>query len=220
MEREKAFTFHTPSSMMVVGPSGSGKTVFTRDLILNNLDLFDDITPKVYYCYGIWQAGFQPMKNSGVQFHQGIPDSELLPKWFPHGGLLILDDLMEEGGNDKRVLDLFTKQSHHNNITVIYLCQDMFPPGKYSKSISRNAHYVIAFKNPRDQLGMKNILLQAFPSKWKSILETYAKVTDRPFGYLCLDLHPTSNDSKRILSHLLKDEGCMRCYITDGRVTE
>ena len=27
------------------------------------------------------------------------------------------------------------------NITVIYLCQDMFSPGKYAKSISGNAHY-------------------------------------------------------------------------------
>ena len=40
---------------------------------------------------------------------------------------MVLDDLMEEGSNDKRVLDLFTKHSHHQNVTVIYLCQDMFP---------------------------------------------------------------------------------------------
>ena len=31
-----------------------------------------------------------------------------------------------------------------------------FPPGKYTKSISRTAHCIIAFKNPRDQLGMNN----------------------------------------------------------------
>ena len=49
------------------------------------------------------------MKEHGVKFHDGIPDSELLPKWFPEGGLLVLDNLMEEGGNDKRMLDLFTK---------------------------------------------------------------------------------------------------------------
>ena len=63
----------------------------------------------------------------------------------------MLDDLMEEGGNDKRELDLFTKHSHYQNITVIYLCQDMFTFGKYDKSISRNAHYITAFKDPRDQ---------------------------------------------------------------------
>ncbi|KAL9969555.1 hypothetical protein ACROYT_G021783 [Oculina patagonica] len=126
--------------------------------------------------------------------------------------VMVLDDLMEEGGNDKRVLDLFTKLSHHRNITVLYLCQDMFPPGKYAKSISRNAHYIVAFKNPRDQLGMRNLLLQAFPSRWQDVMDVYTKTTERPFGYMVLDLHPASGDDRRIFSHLLKDEGCMRCY--------
>ncbi|KAL9984691.1 hypothetical protein ACROYT_G007017 [Oculina patagonica] len=126
--------------------------------------------------------------------------------------VMVLDDLMEEEGNDKRVLDLFTKLSHHRNITVLYLCQDMFPPGKYAKSISRNAHYIVAFKNPRDQLGMRNLLLQAFPSRWQDVMDVYTKTTERPFGYMVLDLHPASGDDRRIFSHLLKDEGCMRCY--------
>ena len=94
------------------------------------------------------------MKAEGVHFHEGIPDTRVLSKWFPKGGLLVLDDLMEEGGHDKRVLDLFTEFSHHKSITVIYLTQDLFPPGKFAKTISRNAHYVVAFKSPRDQSGM------------------------------------------------------------------
>ncbi|KAL9960269.1 hypothetical protein ACROYT_G033707 [Oculina patagonica] len=152
------------------------------------------------------------MKKRGVKFHEGIPEEVDLTKWFPRGGVMVLDDLMEEGGNDKRVLDLFTKLSHHRNITVLYLCQDMFPPGKYAKSISRNAHYIVAFKNPRDQLGMRNLLLQAFPSRWQDVMDVYTKTTERPFGYMVLDLHPASGDDRRIFSHLLKDEGCMRCY--------
>ena len=75
--------------------------------------------------------------------------------------LLVLDDLMAEGGEDKALLDLLTKLSHYQNI-LFDLCQGMFPPEKYDKSISRNAHYVVAFKNPRDQLGVRNLLLQAF----------------------------------------------------------
>ena len=152
------------------------------------------------------------MKEHGIHFHEGIPDSELLPVWFPKGGLLVLDDLMEEGGNDKRVLDLFTKHSQHQNVTVLYLCQDMSPPGKFAKSISRNAHYIVSFKNPRDQLGMRNLLLQAFPARWQEVQDTFREVTERPFGYMVLDLHPKSGDDQRILSHLLKEEGCLRCH--------
>ena len=94
---------------------------------------------QVHYCYGAWQDRFQPMQDRGVVFHEGIPDHQTLVQWFPQGqGVMVLDDLTDEGSHDKRVLDLFTKHSHHQNVTVIYLCQDMFPVGKYGKSISRN----------------------------------------------------------------------------------
>jgi len=153
--------------------------MFTTKLLVDNLDSFERPPSQIHYCYGVWQDGLKVMKNNSVKFHEGIPDSDLLPKWFPNGGLLVLDDLMEEGGNDKRVLDLFTKHSHYRNVTVMYLCQDMFPPAKYAKSISRNAHDIIAFKNPRDQLGMKNLLLQASPTRWQALQDTFQRVTDR-----------------------------------------
>ncbi|CAH3023371.1 unnamed protein product, partial [Porites evermanni] len=114
---------------------------------------------------------------------------------------------MEEGGQDKRVLDLFTKDSHHRNITVLYLTQDLFPPGKFSKTINRNAHYIVAFKNPRDQTGIRTILLQAFPDRWRQVLRLFKRSTSRPFGYLMLDVHPASDDRYRLWSHLTPREG-------------
>ena len=213
MERREAFTFKTPTSLMIAGPSGCGKTVFTTRLLLDNPDLFRTPTNAIRYCSGSWQHGFELLKQCGVQFHEGVPDRSLLPKWFPEGGILILDDLINEGGSDKNVLDLFTKDSHHQKITVIYLCQDLFPNGKFAKTISRNAHYIIAFKNPRDQLGLRNLLHQSFPTQFREVLDTFRHVTnEKPFAYMCLDLHPASRDDRRILSHLLKDEGFMRCY--------
>lgn len=212
MTLEQAFAFHHPSSILIAGPSGCGKTVFTTNLLLENSDLFPNTPANVHYCYGIWQDGFKVLQQAGVKFHQGVPQEDALVKWFPQGGLMILDDLMEEGSKDKSVLDLFTKTSHHRGITVIYLTQDLFPPGKYAKTISRNAHYVVAFKNPRDQLGLKNLLLQAYPNRWQPILDVFSSVTSRPHGYMLLDLHPSSDDKRRIMSHLLKSEGFMRCY--------
>ena len=218
MERCKAFQFRTPTSMLIAGPSGCGKTVFTSNLILHNKELFDNSlkirqkTVPIHYCYGSWQKGFETLQKQGVKFHEGIPEKESLSKWFPEGGVLVLDNLMDEGSNDKRVMDLFTKDSHHQGITVLYLCQDLFPNGKFAKTISRNAHYIVAFKNPRDQLGIRNLLLQSYPTRWQDVLDTFRKVTERPFGYMLLDLHPASRDDQRILSHLLKDEGFVRCH--------
>ena len=117
MQVGKPFRFHTPSSILVVGPSGCGKTVFTEKLLLENRDLFEKTPTEVHYCYGVWQDRFQPMQDRGVVFHKGIPDHSALVQWFPKGqGVMVLDDLMDEGSNDKRVLDLFTKHSHHQNV--------------------------------------------------------------------------------------------------------
>ena len=55
----------------------------------------------IHYCYGAWQDGFRDMKDAGVQFHEGVPTIFHLQKWFPKGGLLVLDDLMVERGEDK-----------------------------------------------------------------------------------------------------------------------
>ena len=187
------------------------KTCFTESLLLDHLkELFVNPPPTIHCCYGAWQDGFRDMKDAGVRFHEGIPTTFHLQKWFPKGDLLVLDDLMVEVGEDKELLDLFTKHSHHQNITVLYLCQDMFQPGKYAKSISRNAHYVIAFKNPRDQWGMRNLLLQAFPTCWQDMMDLYLKATERPFGYTVLDLRPSSDNRKRVFSHLLTHEAYPR----------
>ena len=69
-----------------------------------------------------------------------------------------------------------------------------------------------AFKNPRDQLGMRNLLLQAFPTCWQDIMDVYQNVTERPLGYTVLYLHPTSYDRKRAFSHLLTQEGFQRWH--------
>ena len=184
MERGEAFTFRTPSSILFAGPSSCGKSMFTRKLLLDHSDeMFGESPEIVYYCYGAWQDSFTDMKKRGIKFHKGVPSTTQLQTWFLNGGLLVLDDFMAEGTQDKELLDLFTKHSYHQNITVMFLCQDMFPPGKYAKCISRNAHYVVAFKNPRDQLGMRNLLLQAFPSHWQDVMNVFTKVTKRPYGF-------------------------------------
>ena len=59
---------------------------------------------------------------------------------------------------------------------------------------------------------MKKLLLQAFPTCWQDMMDVYRKVTERPFGYTVLDLHPASNDRKRVLRHLVTHEGYLRWH--------
>lgn len=206
--------FRSPSSILIAGPSGCGKTAFVTKLLQDPQRYFPQAPARIAYAYGTWQEGFSSLRKAGVILHEGVPDLCDLSEWFgpSKGGILVLDDLMEEGGNDKRVLHLFTQDSHHRNITVLYLCQDLFPPGKYAKTISRNAHYIVVFKNPRDQTGIRTLFLQIYPTAWREALDVYNKATTRPFGYLMIDLHPASDDTYRLWTHILKGEEPVRTY--------
>ena len=145
---------------------------------------------KIVYCYGQWQECFQDMASQ-ITFVEGIPED--IPALFPMGcrpGILVLDDLMRNCSEDERILDLFTKVSHHCDVTCIYLTQNLFPPGKFSRSISLNAHYIIAFNNPRDTLGFRTLAQEAFTGHVPYIWESFQDATLQPYGYLMLDLHP------------------------------
>lgn len=201
--------FRTPTGIMVVGPSGSGKTVFVNRLLHDAAYHFPRAPHgNIHYCYGAEQPLFKEMaRRDGITFHEGVPTLDDVKKWFDRqgGGILVMDDLMDASSRNQFVSDLFTKHSHHRNVTVIYLLQDLFPPGKYAKGISRNVHYIVVFKNPRDKVAMRTLLLQAFPSRWEQVMDKYEEVTKRPYSYLLLDLHPHSPDDYRLYTDILKD---------------
>ena len=64
----------------------------------------------------------------------------------------MFDDLMTEAKCDQRIADLFTKGSHHRNISVVYLTQNLFPQGKACRDIILNTQYMVLFNNPIDRL--------------------------------------------------------------------
>jgi hypothetical protein len=62
---------------------------------------------------------------------------------------LILDDLMNElNGIQLDVEKFFTRLSHHGNISVFFLTQNLLY--KSLRTITLNAHYIFLFKNSRD----------------------------------------------------------------------
>ena len=76
----------------------------------------------------------------------------------------MLDDQMIDASNDKRIVNLFTRGSHHRNLSVIYMVQNLFDQGKGSRSTSLNSHYLVLFKNPRDnKLQILTLAKQMYP---------------------------------------------------------
>ena len=152
------------------------------------------------WCYGEYQDAFRDRSDS-MEFIEGLPDSNFLDG---RRTLLIIDELMSE--TDSRVTKLFTKGSHHKNASVIYISQNLFHKGKENRNISLNSHYLILFKNPRDAIQITHLGRQIFPDKVKYFREAFTDATSRPYGYLLVDLKPTTPDELRLRTHIFPPE--------------
>ena len=113
---------------------------------------------------------------------------------------MIIDDLQIAALNDGFIANLFIRESHHRNLSVILILQHLFHQGKYARDISLNAHYFILFKNPRDKNQIK-ILGNQLGIRDK-IEEAYSSATERPFSYLLIDLSPRSESDYMLRSNI------------------
>src|SRR6185436_6207776 len=113
---------------------------------------------RIVWCYSVYQSLFYSLRN--VEFHEGIIDINSLER----GTLLILDDLMHEA--DENVEKIFTKYSHHNSVSVLFLTQNIF--FKNTRTMSLNSQYLILFKNPRDATQITHLARQMYPGCTKS----------------------------------------------------
>ena len=144
----------------------------------------------------------------GIEFVKGIPN-ELDEDWFfddKMNNLIIIDDQMTETSNDKRILNLFTKGSHHRNLSVIFLLQNVYFQGKIMRTLSLNAAYLVLFKNSRDKLQMVTLGKQMYPGKTNQFVQKYEAAVQRPYGYLFVDLKPNTKDECRLRTNVLPNE--------------
>ena len=173
--------------------------------------------PKVYcppqriiWCYGQWQPMYLEMIKiiPGIELNEGIPSDidsgEFLD--ISTQNLIVLDDLITQSGGDKRIADLFTKGSHHRNLSVIYIVQNIFYQRRETRNISLNAHYIVLFKSPRDKQQISVLARQINPGHVQEFMKSYEEATKRPHGYLMLDLKPTTDDQHRLKSNVLSEE--------------
>jgi hypothetical protein len=193
------FYFRHPTTILVAGPTQAGKTEFVIELLRNRRTLFRPFPEKVYYAYG--QKNEKQQKEiqkivPDVEFFEGCPNIDHIDPAI--NNLLILDDLMDEIGKNQDCSNLFTRGSHHKNITVIGIIHNLFNQQKYSKTISINTLYYVILKNPRDNQQIAHFGRQIFPNTKNFIPCALKHATQRPFNYLIIDLHTQTPDSLRV----------------------
>ncbi len=160
--------FRTPGNFFICGQTQCSKSYMVCQMLNHLEEMFYPLPTKIMYCYGECQKEFDEFPLD-VELIEGFPNnlSELTKGH--DNSLIVLDDLMSQCSNDSRVADLFTRGSHHRGISVMYPTQNLFPPGKLSRTISLNSHYKLVFRNPHDSLRIATLAKQMFP-KYTKIL--------------------------------------------------
>ena len=198
--------FKHPFTAIVAGPTKAGKTVWVKNLIMNIHEMVSPVPTDIYFCYTEWQPQYQDLIKHDVHLIQGLPDIGAL-KENNQTKFLVLDDLMQEMKNDKKLVQLFTRGSHHWNMSVLHIVQNLFFDGLRTSRV--NAQYIILMKNPSDQLQASTLAKQLYPGKSKYFMEAYQDACSESHGYLFIDLSQDTPEQMRLQSHVFPGE--MNC---------
>ncbi len=210
--------FCHPFTMLVIGPTQSGKTVFVLKVISEASRLIEPAPERILYCYTEYQPdSFDTFAAQGVSFFKGIPSLSMFDG--KARTLVILDDLMEQ--LDENISMLFTRISHHRDLSVIFLSQNMFPKNPHARTISLNAHYMVLFKSPRDVNQFAVLARQMYGSNYKFAVEAFQDATNESHNYLLIDMKPQTEDRFRLRTKIFPDEQTYvyvdsRLYKPDG----
>jgi hypothetical protein len=191
----------------VAGPTSSGKTWFVFRLIKHVESMITPPPEKIVYCYGEFQSMFAEYPT--VEFQEGLPSVDQFDG--RQRVLLIVDDLMNEA--DQNVCNLFTKLSHHRNVSVVFITQNLFHKNKFVRTMNLNTHYIVMFKNPRDASQVAILARQMYPGKSQFVVEAYEDATKEPHGYLLIDLRPDTDDRYRIRTKIFPDDLRQYAYL-------
>ena len=101
---------------------------------------------------------------------------------------------------------LIHKGSHHRNISVILITQNLFHEGRNCRDIYLNAKYLVLFKNVRDKRQFSHLANQVLPEDSTGLFKAYLDATKRTHGYLLLDLTQDSEDRHRFRTNVFPHE--------------
>jgi hypothetical protein len=145
----KHITFKHPFTCIVAGPSGSGKTLLIRRILKNSNLLISNLSLpiNVLWAYGQYQPlNNVPIPNVNVMYFDGLPNENELNDFKPD--IIVVDDLMQELSKSSSMEKMFTKWSHHKNISVFFVVQNLFYKGPIMRTQYKCAIFFANEKSP------------------------------------------------------------------------
>lgn len=198
--------FIHPFRLIISAPSSGGKSVFIQNLLRNSDRLISHKIDEIVWFYGQETEFIKNPSNYlnvKINFVEGIPDDfdeYLNPR---NNSLFIFDDLMEN--LNKEITKLFTKKSHHQNVSIILTLQDLFFKNPERPILLRNANYLVLFSNPLDLSGIYAIASRIAPKRVKNFLKMFEEAVSRnKYGYLLIDGSQTTPLQARFRTDIFK----------------
>ena len=212
------FPFLHPTTIMLAGPTGCGKTqLLVRALRERMIEPFPE---RIVWVFAEWQPAYEVLVADTslptIEFIKGFNDELYETFNVKSRNLLVLDDQMENANAHRKsasITKYFTQGSHHRNLTVIYIVQNLFSQQATTRTISLNSHYLITFKNMRDRAQVGHLAQQMYPNNRRFLMEAFIDATRIPYGYLVIDVHPTTFDDYRIRSDIFNTNPSPAFYV-------
>ena len=201
--------FRDCSNILISGCTQSGKTEFTKRLLTHADQMF--VTPPEHciFAYSHWQSAYDDLQQKWgdkITFIEELPSESYLSQTMQgrKHGLFVMDDKASEIPNSAFCMDLLTRYAHHFNLSNVILVQDPSLGGKMKSVLSKNFHVNVLMRSPRDRNYIRSLGIML--NDYKCLIESYDDACSKPFGYLCLDLHPLANPEVKYRSSVLPDD--------------
>jgi len=167
---------------IIFGQTGAGKTCFILDVI--RYKLVHPFPKKIYYMYKIRQPFMDQINN--INFIEGL-DFNAIDTNKP--SMLVIDDLVLSTNKD--VAEMFILGSHHRQISIFFITQNLFPNCNLFRLMSTNAHYFVIFQNQRNFRQVMTLARQIFVGHdVKRITEAYKRASNTLRGFIVLSFSP------------------------------
>ena len=117
---------------------------------------------------------------------------------------------------DYRITELFTEGSHHRNLNVISINENLYH--RKDPTRRRNCHYLTLFNNPINKQPILTLAHQMYPGDAHTFMNMFNHITQKPCGYMVVNLKPMTHASLRLRLNILK-QSCLASTKGLGQLT-
>lgn len=193
-----------PFALLCAASSGSGKSHLVRDLILNHYRMFEKPLVEIVWLYHKRAYDTQLVKqletglDIPIRFIEGFPAKEIAEGTLFNSDndaikLLVMDDIVVSAMRSPVFIEMFTIMSHHNNMCIIGILQNMHSETSATRQIMnniiRNVSYVVLFPDRRNMQACKQIARTYFSDEEYKLNEPFKHLIEskQKFIYMVID---------------------------------